>query len=493
VGGPLAAAVVLFATDLSPGHPLVTRTAAVAVWMAIWWMTEAIPIPATALLPAALFPLLGIVRGSSVAGAYFNNVILLFIGGFVMALAMERWNLHRRIALAVILRVGSSPRRLLGGFMLATALLSMWISNTACAMMMVPIALAVIRRFDNPRETSGPSTFAIGLLIGIAYAASIGGIATLIGTPPNLAFARIFAISFPGAPAISFAQWMLFGLPASLILLVAAWSVLALLFVRRGRASGIDRESIVAEYRALGRASYEERVIFIAFVLLALLWLFRADISIGAWTLPGWARLFPERSFIDDGTVAILMALVLFLWPARAARGERLMDWATASRLNWGIVILFGGGFALADGFESSGLGLWVAGRLEGLAGLPPLLVVAAICLLLTFLTELTSNTATTQIVLPLLASLALAIEVNPLLLMIPATLSASCAFMLPVATPPNAIVFGSGEVRMADMIRSGIILNLLGVVLITALMYLVGLPVFGIDPGVVPAWVHPR
>jgi len=491
VAGPLLAIAILFGADLVPGNPVVTRAAAVAVWMAVWWITEAIPIPATALLPVALFPPLGVMSGGDVASTYFNNVIFLFIGGFIMALAMERWDLHRRIALRIVLFMGSGPQRLLLGFMVATAFLSMWISNTACAMMMVPIALAVIQRFKEAQDTERRSRLGVGLLIGIAYAASIGGMATLIGTPPNLAFTRIFAITFPGAPAISFAGWMAFGLPVSLVLLAAAWLVLSLLFLRGDAARTLDRESIKAEYRALGKPRYEEKVVFAFFVTLALLWLLRADITAGPVHIPGWARLLPDGSFIDDGTVAIAVALLLFLWPSRTTPGQRLMNWETASRLHWGIVILFGGGFALASGFESSGLSVWVAGRLTGLAGLPPLLMVAAVCLFMTFLTELTSNTATTQMALPLLGSLALAIEVNPLLLMIPATLSASCAFMLPVATPPNAIIFGSGEVRMADMMRSGIVMNLIGVVLIAALMYGLGLPVFDIDLGTLPAWTR--
>jgi sodium-dependent dicarboxylate transporter 2/3/5 len=491
IAGPLLAVALGFGTDLVPGNPVVTRAAAVAVWMAVWWITEAIPIPATALLPVALFPALGIMSGRTVAATYFNNVIFLFIGGFIMALAMERWHLHRRIALRIVLWMGAGPRRLLLGFMLATAFLSMWISNTACAMMMVPIALAVIHRF---KETAGHSDRArsgVGLLIGIAYAASIGGLATLIGTPPNLAFTRIFAITFPDAPAVTFAGWIGFGLPASIVLLAAAWLVISRLFMRGDSGGTLDRSAIVEEYRALGRPSYEEIVVLVGFVLLAMLWLFRADIAAGPVHIPGWSRLLPGAGLIDDGTVAIAVALALFLWPARSKPGQRLMNWETASRLHWGIVILFGGGFALAAGFESSGLSTWVAERMQGLAGLPPWIMVAAVCCLLTFLTELTSNTATTQMVLPLLASLAVAIEVHPLLLMIPATLSASCAFMLPVATPPNAIVFGSGEVRMADMMRAGIIMNLIGVVLITALMYLLGLSVFGIDPGVLPAWAR--
>jgi len=487
ITGPVAAVVLLVFTP-EPSHPEVARTAAVAVLMAIWWITEAIPIPATALLPVALLPLLGVTSGTKVAAAYFNHIIFLFIGGFLMALAMQRWDLHRRIALRIILLVGSSPRRLLLGFMTASAFLSMWISNTATTMMMVPIALAIIFRL---KETAGGSLgrFPAGLLIGIAYASSIGGMATLIGTPPNQAFTQIFHIYFPEAPEITFAGWFLFGLPCSVIFLAAAWLLLAGLFLPRGFGTSGNRKLFREEYARLGRMSFEERTVLTLFVMLAVLWLLRADIEIGLFVIPGWSSLLPVPDFVDDGTIAIFVGLALFVIPSRSRPGERLLDWRTANKLHWGIVLLFGGGFALAAAFKDSGLSAWLTGQLTGLQGAPPVVLVASICTLMTFLTELTSNTATTQMALPLLGSLALAIEVNPLLLMIPATLSASCAFMLPVATPPNAIVFGSGEVRMADMMKAGLILNLIGVVLITTLVYLLGLIVFGIDPDVIPDW----
>lgn len=490
--GPLLALALLMLVDLDPAHPEVTRTAAVAILMAVWWITEAIPIPATALLPVALFPLMGIMSGRAVAGTYFNSIIFLFIGGFIMALAMQRWNLHRRIALRIIMLIGAGPRLIILGFMVATAFLSMWISNTATTMMMVPIALAVIVKL---RESGGDteSRFATGLLISIAYSASIGGVATLIGTPPNLSLTRIFAIYFPEAPEISFASWFAFGLPLSIIFLALAWFVVTTIFVERGAAPATtDRTLFREEWRRLGRMSNEEKTILILFVAMALLWLSRKPIAIGSLTVPGWSHLMLVPEFVDDGTIAIAIALILFLVPSRSRPGERLMNWSTASKLHWGIVILFGGGFALATGFKESGLSVWVAEQLAGLAGVPPVALVGATCGTLTFLTELTSNTATTEMILPLLGSLAVAIKVHPLLLMIPATLSASFAFMLPVATPPNAIVFGSGEIRMADMMRAGILLNLAGIILITALIYALGPIMLGLDLGQVPEWAQP-
>jgi sodium-dependent dicarboxylate transporter 2/3/5 len=486
--GPGLALLVLLFLDLDPDNVAVTRTAAVATLMAVWWITEAIPIPATALLPVALFPVFGVMSGKAVAATYFNNIIFLFIGGFLMALAMQKWNLHRRIALRIILMVGTGPRRMILGFMVATAFLSMWISNTATTMMMVPIAMAVT---DKLRENLGHERtgFSAALMIGIAYAASIGGVATLIGTPPNLSFTRIFAIYFPQAPEITFASWFAFGLPLSFVFLFIAWLLLTTLFACRTPSPSADSPLFKQELRGMGKMTYEEKWVFLLFTLMALLWLFRKDINIATFTLPGWSSLMPVPQFVDDGTVAILISLLLFVIPSRTKPRDRLMEWTTASRLHWGIVLLFGGGFALAAGFKESGLSIWVAEQLTGLKGVTPVLLVASTSTLLTFLTELTSNTATTEMILPLLGSLAVSIQVNPLLLMIPATLSASCAFMLPVATPPNAIVFGSGEVRMADMIRAGIMLNIIGIILITAFIYLLGLSVFDIDLSQMPAW----
>ncbi|MFH1373931.1 MAG: SLC13 family permease [bacterium] len=475
--------------DLEPGNPIVTRTAAVAVLMAVWWVTEAIPIPATALLPVALFPLLGIMKGKAVAPIYFNHIIFLFIGGFIMALAMQKWDLHRRIALRIIMLIGVSPKRIILGFMVATWFLSMWISNTATTMMMVPMAIAIILKLKEALGEKVVSRFSVGLLLSIAYAASIGGTATLIGTPPNLSFSRIFNIYFPNAPEISFASWFMFGLPFAVVFLVIAWCVLIRLFVSRKDSFAADMTLFKQEHSRLGKIRYQEGMVLFLFVLLAALWLFRGNINLGSFTVPGWSTIMPVPGFIDDGTIAIVIAMLLFIIPSRRKKGERLMDWATASKLHWGIVILFGGGFALASGFKESGLSGWLGDQLSGLDQFPPVLLVASVSTMLTFLTELTSNTATSEMILPVLGSLSSAIQVNPLLLMIPATLSASCAFMLPVATPPNAIVFGTGEVKMPDMIKTGIILNLIGIVLVTTFIYLLGTIVFAIDPGFFPDW----
>ena len=489
IGAPVAALMLYGFFDFDPGNPLVGRMAAVALLMAIWWITEAVPIPATALLPVLLFPVLGILPGKATAGLYFNHIIFLFLGGFLFALCMQRWGLHRRIALRIILTVGTSPRRLLLGFMAATWFLSMWVSNTATTMMMVPMAIAIVLQLEERFGVEAVARYAPGLLIGIAYAASIGGMATLIGTPPNLSFTRILTIVFPGAPEISFAAWLSFAFPLSLALLLVAWQLLIRLFARGTGGFDAGGDVFREEYRKLGRMGFEERIVLLLFALLVGLWVLRSGIPIGGHTYLQWTALLPRPDYVDDGTVAILVALLLFVIPSRARPGERLLDWETATGIQWGIVLLFGGGFALASGFKESGLSEWLGERLVGLSALPHGAIVASVCTVITSLTELTSNTATTEMILPVVGSMAVAIGVNPLLLMIPATLSASCAFALPVATPPNAIVFGSGRVRMGDMVRGGLILNAIGVVLITLAVYTLGALVLGIDPGTMPGW----
>jgi sodium-dependent dicarboxylate transporter 2/3/5 len=430
----------------------------------------------------------GVMKGKAVATTYFNHIIFLFIGGFIMALAMQKWNLHRRIALRIVMLIGNSPRRILLGFMIATAFLSMWISNTATTMMMVPIALAVILKMKDSAAADKTSGFSAGLLISIAYAASIGGMATLIGTPPNLSFTRIFSIYFPNAPEVTFAQWFVFALPCTVVFLLISWVLLMILFLPKGNTTISETDLFKEEYSSLGRMSFEEKTVLILFSIMALMWLFRKNIFIGSFTIPGWSSVMPVPAFIDDGTIAVTVALLLFIIPSRSKAGM-LMDWETATKLNWGIVLLFGGGFALASGFKESGLSEWIAQQLVALGNVPSVLMVGSICTMMTFLTELTSNTATTEMILPLLGSLAVAIKAHPLLLMVPATLSASCAFMLPVATPPNAIVFGSGEVKMSDMVRAGIIMNLIGIVIIITFIYALGIAALNIDPGHLPEW----
>lgn len=490
---------ILFTAELDPAHPADERMAAIAALMAIWWITDAIPLAATALVPLVLYPLTGIMKGSEVAPIYVNNIIFLFLGGFLIALAMERWNLHRRIALRIIRTIGSDPPRLVLGFMVATAFLSMWISNTATAIMMLAIGLAVIRQAE---ETFGPEKtgkLSVALLLGIAYGASIGGIATIVGTPPNLVLVRVFDLSFPGAAeagdAISFGRWMILGVPLSLVLLATTWFVLARVCFRSPSELRLPPDLVADEHRRLGPMRYEEKAVLAVFVATALLWTFRENIALGeTFTIPGWSSLLPFGDRIDDGTIAIAMALLLFLIPSRSAPTEEgehgaLLDAGVFAKVPWGIILLFGGGFALAKGFQVSGLSDWIGGGFTGLGDAPLPVLVGTICAVLTFLTEFTSNAATTEMILPLLASIAKAAGIHPLLLMVPAALSASCAFMMPVATPPNAIVFASGRIRIRDMVVAGLIVNLVGIILVTTLFLLIGPTAFGIDLETLPEW----
>jgi len=487
--GPLVAVLMLLLVHLDPGHPAATPMAAVALWMALWWLSEAVPLAVTALLPVALYPLLGIMSGKQVAPVYFNWIIFLFLGGFMVALAMERWDLHRRIALRIITGIGGGPRRIVLGFMLASAFLSMWVSNTATTMMMAPVAMAVIAGVKGRGDDRRVASFATALLLGTAYAASVGGLSTLIGTPPNPLLVSNVGVMFPHAPEISFAGWMVLGLPVAIIAMAVMWLELSLLYRLGDAADLIDHDALGRERRQLGAMSFQEKVVLADFTLMAVLWLTRKGLTIGSLSLPGWSRLLSHGDLVDDGTVAIAMALLLFLVPSRRGRGERIMDWKTARRLPWGIVLLFGGGFALAKGFVVTGLSVWLGVQLAGLSSLPTPLLILSVCVVMMLITELTSNTATTQMALPVLASLAVAVHVNPLLLMVPATLAASCAFMLPVATPPNAIIFGTGMVTVRDMARTGILLNLVSAVVITAAIYLLGNAAFGVDLHSVPAW----
>jgi sodium-dependent dicarboxylate transporter 2/3/5 len=491
--GPLVGLLILFSFNLNPDRPETTATLAVASWMALWWITEAVPLAITALLPVALFPLLGIMDGKMVSATYFNHVIFLFIGGFIVALAMQKWNLHKRIALRILIFTGTKPSRILLGFMLATAFLSMWISNTATTMMMVPILISVISQLEDQSTKSSGKTnsYSIGLLLGVAYSASIGGMMTLVGTPPNLSFTRIFQIMFPEAPEISFADWMIFALPAGIVLFLFAWGFLYLKFGRKTDNWTMDKTILKNQYHELGKAAFEEKTIFVIFISLALLWLSRADIQIGNFRMPGWQNLFRFPEYINDGTVAIALSIILFAIPSKNVKGRKLMDWKTASRLPWGIVLLFGGGFALASGFKESGLSTWFGEQLSFVTVLHPIIIIAIVALLMTFLTELTSNTATTEMILPVLAGLAVATQINPLLFMLPATMSASMAFMLPVATPPNAIIFGTNKLRIVDMVRTGLVMNLVGTIVITFSVYFIARWAFDIDMAIFPEWAQ--
>jgi solute carrier family 13 (sodium-dependent dicarboxylate transporter), member 2/3/5 len=440
--------------------PEARRTAAVAALMATWWMTEALPLHATALLPLVAFPVLGILSPAAAAAPFANPVIFLFLGGFLLAAAMERWALHRRIALGIVGVGGLGARRLILGFMSATAFLSMWISNTATAAMMIPIAIALAQLFrpGGAQATDSPpgSAFATALMLGVAYAATIGGLGTLIGTPPNAVLAAA-AQQQLGEP-IGFFDWMLVGVPAVLILLPACWALLVFGMHRPEPLPAGAGDVLRAERARLGGMSRGEKLTAVVFAAVALGWILREPKPLGAFTLPGLTTLAPG---IDDATIAIAGAILLFLLPVDRRAGLFVLDAAAIRRVPWEVLLLFGGGLSLARGFEESGLSTVIGSAVGGLHDVPVWVMLLAVAALFNVLSELASNTAIASMAMPLLAAIAVGTGQDPLVFMAAGALSSSAAFMLPVGTPPNAIAFGTGYIRITQMMRTGVLLNL--------------------------------
>lgn len=435
------------------------RVAAVALWMAIWWATEAVPVPVTAFLPIVVFPFLSISSMRETTVAYANPIIYLFLGAFILALAVERWNLHKRIALVILSYTGTDGRNLIGGFMIVAALLSMWMTNTSTTMMLMPIALSVARVIaDNNSHLSAHQTkaFQSAMLLGLAYAATIGGLATLVGTPPNALLAAFLTDNYN--IKITFASWMLVGVPVMLAMLPLAWFSLTRwsfkIDIPANPAVNVHLEKLRTD---LGKMTSAEKRVAVVFGLVVLFWIARRPIS---------ALL--DIDFLTDTGIVMTAALILFLLPSGDKQQPQVMVWHDVSRLPWGVLILFGGGLALAAAVSSSGLAVWLGNSLTPLGGLGIFVLVVAATGLVIFLTELTSNVATAATFLPVMAAVALELGVSPLLLCIPITLAASCAFMLPVATPPNAIVFASGVLTIPQMVKAGAILNVVGMLLLT-------------------------
>ena len=488
--GPILFALMLLLPAPAGMEPAAQKMAAIALLMATWWMCESIPIPATSLLPIALFPWMGIMATGKATAPYANHLIFLFMGGFIIALSMQRWNLHRRIAMNIVKVMGFSPSRLILGFMVATAALSAFVSNTATTVMMMPIGLAIIAHVVAEGKKEGldkeidfsPDKFAFGLnlMLGIAYAASIGGIATLIGTPPNTVLAGYLNKTY--GYEITFAKWMSVGVPLVLVMLPLCWLWLTRVAnpLKLKKVPG-GKDLISNELRKMGKMNTGERWTSLVFGLTAFAWIFQKQISV----------IFPEPKFMTDATIAMIGALVLFLIPINLRKNQFVMDWHWASKMPWGVLILFGGGLALADGFKDTKLAEWIGGQVSLLENAPILILIIAVATLIIFLTELTSNTATAAMVMPILSAVAIGLGQNPLLLVVPAAVAASCAFMLPVATPPNAIVFGSGYVTIPQMARSGFGLNIIGIMLTVVLTYLLVIPAFDVVIGELPSWVN--
>lgn len=458
--GPAIFVLMLFTEQWqSAMSPEAWRVAAVGLWMAAWWATEAIPVPVTAFLPLVVFEPLGISSMRDAAAPYANPTIFLFMGGFIMALTLERWDLHRRIALAILDRTGTDGRRLIGGFMLVCALLSMWMTNTSTTMMLLPIVLsiAVVIRENVPGLSDKcKHDFQIAILLGLAYSASIGGLATLIGTPPNALLMGFMAENYD--IEISFARWMLVGIPVSFVMLPIAWVVLTrFLFPVNIPASDAVRNHLHELREEMGAMSTAEKRVAVIFGTLIFSWMFRRPVT-----------EFLGITGVSDAGIVMTVAILLFMLPSGNSEQPRLMTWEDVTRLPWGVLILFGGGLSLAAAVSDSGLALWLGEQLSPLnAWGTAALVIAAVALVI-FLTELTSNLATTATLLPVMGAIAVQAGLPPIVLTVPITIAASCAFMLPVATPPNAIVFSTGAISIPQMVRAGVFLNLIGVIIVS-------------------------
>lgn len=488
--GPILAIIAYFALPTGPEQlsPEGVAVVSVGILMATWWITEALPLPATALLPIALFPLLGVFEVGDATAPYASDTIFLFMGGFMLALAIQRWGLHRRIALLTVLAVGTQPVRVVGGFMIATAFLSMWVSNTATTLVMLPIGLSVLLLVMGGDEASdgseltgqGASNFATCLMLAIAYAASIGSLATLIGTPPNLFMAGFLEETHD--IQIGFGQWMLVGLPLAVVFLIIAWVVLTRFVYppEIGEISG-GREMIRGELDGMGAPSRGEKVVLVIFALTALAWITREPLT-GSEAV---TSVLPFVEGLSDAGIAIIAAIVLFALPVDWRNGVFTLDWRTiVNNLPWGVLLLFGGGLSLASAVSETGVDEWIGSLVAGFGFLPVLLLIVAVATVTLLLTELTSNTATAATFLPILAGAAIGLDLDLLLFVVPAALAATCAFMIPVATPPNAIVFGSGHVTILQMLRAGVWLNIIAIILITATMYALATWALGVSLG---------
>ena len=467
--GPLISVAILLLPAPEAMPPEAWRMVAITLWMVIWWLSEAVPIPATALLPLVLMPLLGVQEMKPTAANYAHPLIFLFLGGFMLAAAMQRAGLHRRVALHIVSAVGTTPSRIVLGFMLATAFLSMWISNTATTIMMFAVGLSVIELISERTEDRRMvKNFGVALMLAIAYSASIGGVGTLIGTPPNALLASFLQSNYD--IDVSFAGWMLLGIPIVLVMLPLTWLMLTRVLFPAKEIAIDDPKGVVEKQLAeLGAMSRAERLVGIVFLGAAFAWILRTQLA----DLTGLP--------IDDSMIAILAALLLFAIPVSKRRGEFALDWDATRNLPWGILLLFGGGLALAGGFSATGLAEWIGNSVTDLE-VSTLVLVLIVTIAIVYLTEITSNTASTATFLPILGAVAVGLSLAPVVLTVPVALAASMAFMMPVATPPNAIVFAYEDMTLADMVRAGMVLNILAIATAFGLFWLIGPSVFGFE-----------
>lgn len=492
------------------GDRKINQTLAIAIWMGAFWLTEAIPLVVTAFIPLFAFPMFGIVKSKVITATYTGDTIFLFISGIMLALTLERWNLHSRFSLKVLSWCGAKPVFLLFGMMFSTFVLSMFVSNTATAIMMVPNAIAVCSSLDHSSEQAKASNpensrrFGIAVMLGIAYAANVGGLSSIIGTPPNLVFQAQLGKLFPDAPEVSFADWLGFGLPFGLVCFFVTWAYLCVMYLRGvSYPPELSKNLFIDQYKALGPWCFEDITVALSFVGVAFLWVFRKDINLSSFKIQGWSNVFPEAGYISDATIGMLMVFLMFITPARRSKlplkeqqeeepekeeYTHLLTWKTAKKLPLDIIFLFGGGFALAKGFVESGLSKYIGEKL-GDSSLSTFGTAFLLVFVIIWLTELTSNTATSNIMIPIAASIAVGAKVSPYTMMIPTALACSCAFCLPIATPPNMVVFASGRLPLIEMNKTGVVLNLFCTFLIIGAAFTIVPAILGVSPDEFPAW----
>ncbi|MGZ4099952.1 MAG: SLC13 family permease [Bacteroidia bacterium] len=470
--GPLIAILFWVFADLDKDNHKVTLMAGIALWMCTWWFTEAVSLAVTALVPVLMLPALGLADCKTVSQQYSDSIIFLFIGGFMLAFAIEKWNFHKRIALKILSIVGHSPATILLGVMISTYLISNWISNTATTMMLFTAVLALINE-TQIHISRNFNKFAAALLLGLAFSATIGGMATPVGTPPNMYFFKAYREAFPLANDLNFLKWSFIGYPISLTFLCATYFVLNFYFIKNKVELTIEKSYFKTSYKTLGKFSWEEKWVFWIFIVCIVAWFTRADIDLGKFKFLGWNHLFMVPKYVDDAFVALVAAIALFLIPSKVNKGEALLVWEDAKKLRYDIILMFGSGFALAYGFEVSGLSNWLAESLVVLKGVSPVLVILGICVIITIISEFASNIASIQLAIPVMIALQKDLDLPPLLLMMPATFAASLGFMLPVATAANTIVFGTKHIHIKDMFRVGIVLDIIGILIITLMCYL--------------------
>lgn len=461
--------------------PQAWTVSGLAMWMAAWWITEAMPLPVAALLPVIILPTLKIMPLKEVTAPFASSIIFLFLGGFIISLAMEKWKLHLRFGLGILKVLGVGPKSALAGMMLATAFMGMWISNTATTILMLPMAISLAlllgRKSDSGELPTGANYFAKAMVLGVGYSAVIGGLSTFVGTPTNAVLKghmqKTYGYDF------SLADWMSFGVPLMLIMLLLAWCMLCSLFVRHAATCDNTREVVRDEYAKLGRMRCGERVVTAVFVLIATFWVLRRQMEM----LLG----IP----LDDAVVALIGAMILFLTPLNRQMSQFALTWKDTDKLPWGVLIFFGGSLSISDALTKTGVTAWISLQLDALNGSSLVLVVGIIVLLIILASEMMNNVATITAFLPILSGLAAGMDVNPLLILVPATLAASCGFMLPGASAPNALAFGTGYLKVRDMIRAGFLLDIISALFVILATFTLMSWAFGVEPGVVPDWAH--